>query len=234
VRVLPISSSSRGLLYSRALRRAIPRPLKDLGKSFLKKSFPTVYARVFWNGLAEHVHANWGNDVYDFDVVSRCCAIVGAKSILDVGCGSGRLFPLYIEKGIPFCGCDVSPVALSLARRRFSSADLREVAVEAISDGALGQRFDLAICHRVLQHIPHATFDKALQGIAAAASAVYVNELTIEQTPPNSSYMFPHDYIAAFKGLDFGLVSSGKIDVAGDPTHHWLLFRRNATTESAT
>src|SRR5262245_35245011 len=112
---MPISNSTRGPVYSRAFRRAIPRPLKNLGKSLLKKSFPTVYARVFWNGLADHVHANWGHDIYDFDIVARCCAMVRAKSILDVGCGSGRLFPLYIGKSIPFCGCDVSPAALSLA-----------------------------------------------------------------------------------------------------------------------
>jgi len=233
VRLLPNGGSARSLLDSRTIRRAIPRPLKELGKSLLKKSFPTVYARVFWNSLAEHVHANWGHDFYDFDIVARCCVIVGAKSILDVGCGSGRLFPLYIEKGIPFCGCDVSPVALSLARKRFPSADLRGLAVEAISDVALGQRFDLAISHRVLQHIPHASFGQALRGIASAASAVYVNELTVEQTPPNSSYMFPHDYITAFRGLDFHLVSSGKVEVTGDPPHHWLLFSRNVTPESA-
>jgi len=201
--------------------------LKNLGKSFLKKSFPTVYSRVFWNGLAAHVHSHWGYDDYDFDVVAKCIETIGAESVVDVGCGSGRLFPLFIEQRVEFCGCDISPAALSLARRRFPEANLREVAVEGISDLVLRRRFDLAVSHRVLQHIPPATFAKALRAIATAASAVYVNEMTADQTPANSSYMFSHNYIIEFQKLGFSLVLSGVIDVVGDPPHHWMLFAKS-------
>ena len=214
-------------MYSRVFRRAVPQSLKNLGKSFLKKSFPTVYSRVFWNGLAAHVHSHWGYDDYDFDVVAKCIETIGAESVVDVGCGSGRLFPLFIDQRVEFCGCDISPVALSLARRRFPESNLREVAVEGISDLVLGRRFDLAVSHRVLQHIPPASFDKALRGITTVASAIYVNEMTADQTPLTSSYMFSHNYITEFQNLGFSLVLSGVLDVVGDPPHHWMLFVRS-------
>src|SRR6185369_4842488 len=111
-KALSISSSTRSPLYSRVFRRAVPQSLKNFGKSFLKKSFPTVYSRVFWDGLAAHVHSHWGYDEYDFSVVTKCIETVGAESVLDVGCGSGRLFPLFIEQRVEFCGCDISPAAL--------------------------------------------------------------------------------------------------------------------------
>jgi 2-polyprenyl-3-methyl-5-hydroxy-6-metoxy-1,4-benzoquinol methylase len=208
--------------YSQTVRRAFTFRLE----AFVRRAFPAVALRRFWDHKAEQIHHQWGDLRDDFGVVAECLNAVNAKSVLDVGCGSGRLFPLYIERGISFCGCDLSPVALSLAKARYPDANLRALAVEDISEAAIGRTYDLAISSRVLQHVPPTTIAKAVGAIASAAGAVYVNESTIGQTPSACSYMFGHDYVSVFGTVGFRLVLSGTIELVGSPPQHWLLFKK--------
>ena len=168
---------------------------------------------------------------HDFEVIADCVHTINAHSVLDVGCGEGRLFPLYYESGLRFCGCDLSRLALRLARSRYPAADLRRIAAEDISFTSLGQTFDLAVCNRVLQHVRPATIDRAVRGISGAASSVYINEIAIEDVPDGSDYLFGHAYMALFQNAGFKLVSSGWIQPGELAPQQWFLF--NKGTEKA-
>lgn len=57
------------------------------------------------------------------------------KSVLDLGCGYGRLAGVFLERGYDYLGVDVSPTALQQAKRRhpfgqFEVADLRRWTTE--------------------------------------------------------------------------------------------------------
>jgi 2-polyprenyl-3-methyl-5-hydroxy-6-metoxy-1,4-benzoquinol methylase len=195
--------------------------------SIIRRAFPMLSLRRFWDKKAEHLHRQWGGWSHDFEIIADCVHTINAHSVLDVGCGDGRLFPVYYESGLRFCGCDLSRAALRLARSRYPAADLRLIAAEDISLSSLRQTFDLAVCNRVLQHVRPATIDRAVRGISGAASSVYINEIAIEDVPDGSDYLFGHAYMALFDNVGFKLVSSGWIQPGELAPQQWFLFNKS-------
>lgn len=77
-------------------------------------------------------------------------------SVLDVGCGSGKLLQAFSEKEINYLGIDPSGKLLELARAEWGENDKRKFAEGDILDlGKLSEtEFDYVFCIAVLQHIP--------------------------------------------------------------------------------
>ncbi len=120
-------------------------------------------------------------------LLSRCRALFGALpeplSVLDFGCGVGRLLVPFKRAAERVVGVDVSPSMLAEARRNCD--ELEAAAVElALSDDALSQvdgRFALVHSSIVLQHIdPHrglriieALLSRVMDGGIAALHLTY-------------------------------------------------------------
>jgi 2-polyprenyl-3-methyl-5-hydroxy-6-metoxy-1,4-benzoquinol methylase len=91
------------------------------------------------------------------------------RSILDFGCGVGRLLGPFASIADDVIGLDVSPSMLLEARRNCDERQLRNVSLLASDDSlsALGGSFDLIHSCIVFQHIPvdrgRALFAKLLQ-----------------------------------------------------------------------
>jgi SAM-dependent methyltransferase len=92
----------------------------------------------------------------------------GVRSLLEPGCGSGRLFPAFAGHGIAIAGVDVSAAMLERARERMRSASLR-VPLLLHADMAafdLGARVDGAVCPiNTFAYLP--TFDAARGHLAS-------------------------------------------------------------------
>lgn len=79
----------------------------------------------------------------------------GARRVLDIGCGPGRLAALLLEQGVgEYVGVDFSPVAVEMAGRNvpdpratFLVGDARDAAIHAAHD------YDILICTEVLEHV---------------------------------------------------------------------------------
>lgn len=73
-------------------------------------------------------------------------------SILDLPCGTGRLTPLLVERGLRVTGADSSPHMLAQARQSWPDEavrfDVRDVMATAYAD----DQFDAAICNRLFHH----------------------------------------------------------------------------------
>jgi 2-polyprenyl-3-methyl-5-hydroxy-6-metoxy-1,4-benzoquinol methylase len=77
------------------------------------------------------------------------------RTILDHGCGVGRLVVPFAERAQRVVGVDVSPSMLAEARRNCETRDLVNVEFLAADLlGTLAPEFDLVHSHIVLQHIP--------------------------------------------------------------------------------
>jgi SAM-dependent methyltransferase len=68
------------------------------------------------------------------------------RTVLEPGCGSGRMLEPFARRGIEITGIDNSPAMLALARRRLDAAGLRAQLLEAdMVEFDLGRTFDGAI-----------------------------------------------------------------------------------------
>ncbi len=77
---------------------------------------------------------------------------LGAKSVLDVGCGTGETLRVLRDELHPdrLVGVDLSPAVVDANRRRLPFADF---AVADVSRIALDEQFDLVVATEVLEHI---------------------------------------------------------------------------------
>lgn len=67
----------------------------------------------FWENSAHSIHQEWGRDQTDYAVLATVISRYHVRSVLDAGCGSGRLFELYERCGITrIVGTDISETAL--------------------------------------------------------------------------------------------------------------------------
>jgi len=74
-----------------------------------------------------------------------------ASSILDFGCGTGLLAPYIVEKGINYCGIDLTP---ETAQRYASKLCLgRTEFHHSLNELAPSQKFDHIISFDVLEHV---------------------------------------------------------------------------------
>jgi len=164
----------------------------------------------FWEEQAVTIHEQWGSDQHDFPVLSRLFQRYQPKTLLDVGCGSGRLFGLYTEHGInDIVGMDISEKALVLAKERYPWVTTFQGKVEDLEFPA--KRFDLAVCNRVLQHIPPRAIEDAIQILCTLSHMVYVNELSASDQLTEEFFMFRHHYPTLFATQQFQLIETGEI-----------------------
>ena len=69
------------------------------------------------------------------------------SSVLEPGCGSGRMLEAFARRGIEIVGSDRSSAMVAFARRRLAAAGLTaQVVVADMTDFDLGRTFGAAVC----------------------------------------------------------------------------------------
>ncbi|MFN8059057.1 MAG: class I SAM-dependent methyltransferase [Vicinamibacterales bacterium] len=168
-----------------------------------------------WEDQAEMIHSRWGDDRHDYAVIGRLLDRYRPQSVLDVGCGSGRLFGLYADRGIPtVLGVDISQRGLDIARRRFPNVPTIHSRLEELT--LPGRSFDVVICNRVLQHVPPRAIRHVVERLCSMGRCVYVNELAASDEQPENYYMVRHEYRPLFEARGFAVLDEGRL---GDQTY---------------
>jgi 2-polyprenyl-3-methyl-5-hydroxy-6-metoxy-1,4-benzoquinol methylase len=75
-------------------------------------------------------------------------------TVLDIGCGNGKLFGYLSEKvkNFSYCGLDVSEKLIAIARSNFLKAEFKTF--DGINISCLDQNFDVVFCLATLPHLP--------------------------------------------------------------------------------
>lgn len=165
----------------------------------------------FWEAKAEAIHTEWGGGRHDYSMLGEVLLRYQPARLLDVGCGSGRLFPLYQQCGVKqVIGIDVSDTALAIARDVLPTAELHRMNLTELNfpDNA----FDFCVCNRVLQHIPPSDIREVIRRLSRIGRVIYVNELTESDNVDEVFYMRRHDYRALFAEQGLECIESGSID----------------------
>jgi SAM-dependent methyltransferase len=112
------------------------------------------------------------------DAVRRLLGRVAHGRVLDLPCGTGKLAPVFAELGSTVTGCDISPDMLALAEREYAlrgvPSRLQVCDAERIVE-TLGERFDVAVCLRLLHRVPSAVKRSILVQLRGCADHAIVS-----------------------------------------------------------
>jgi SAM-dependent methyltransferase len=174
---------------------------------------------------APEIDRQWGTEEDDFAVISNLLDRYRPLSVLDVGCGSGRLFGVYLEHRVPcVLGLDISEKALALANEKYPDIPTCCKSVEDITFPR--KKFDLLICNRTLQHIPPDKIADVIRRLCFCTDTIYINEITKSEGLIPDSGLFIHDYPDLFLRESFVAEISGDIPKGQNNYQHYVIFRR--------
>ena len=111
-------------------------------------------------------------------VVPIVCELFHPKSVIDVGCGTGVWLSVFMENGVHrILGLDglyVNPDWLKIPRDCFRSTDLA-------ARFEVKERFDLAVCLEVAEHLPAQSADNLIKVLTTAAPVVLFSAAVPQQ-----------------------------------------------------
>jgi SAM-dependent methyltransferase len=205
-----------GRLWSRA-----PRVLDLLAYLLQRKSrWGAKRVAAFWDRLAQPLDHQWGRGQWDFEVLGRIITDYHVRSVLDIGCGSGRLFPLFRQLAInPILGVDISPQALAIAGHNYPKIATQCARLQDLS--LADDEFDLLVSNRVLQHIAPGEIGSVIAKLCKISPLIYLNELSASDQINESFWMFIHDFDRMMQEHGFVRAEQGRM---GSQTY--ALFRR--------
>lgn len=111
--------------------------------------------------------------------VAALLARVPHATVLDLPAGSGKLAPTLASLGAHITACDLSPNMLAIARREYAAAGLAGTRFEVCDAERIGatlaERFDVAVCLRLMHRVPAGVRRGILRELAAAAGHTIVS-----------------------------------------------------------
>lgn len=143
-------------------------------------------------------------DVFGRNIVGSFLRKLKPKSLVEVGCGTGQLFPLYTD--IPHVvGCDWTEGMLQKSQSRLNRHEIRNITLKKldITKEHLPERFDVALTRTVLMHIPEESVADACRNLAAMSDTVMMFEFYDPNAPALEWHCFHHEYPLFMRPLGY-------------------------------
>lgn len=101
----------------------------------------------------------WDADMIKSDVVIGKildnAEIEAGQDILDVACGTGVMFPYYLQRGVAsVTGIDISPEMAKIAERKFADEAKVQVICGDVEEVAFEKKFDRIVIYNAFPHFP--------------------------------------------------------------------------------
>jgi glycosyltransferase involved in cell wall biosynthesis len=195
---------------------------KQLVEAGVSLNFPGA-DKIYWNRRADDIDGKWGGERDDYELLGEIITSLKPDRLLDFGCGSGRLFPLYHELGIPeVVAQDISTKALRIAKNRYTFSNIKITNDDILAFNFDMNYFDIIISNRVVQHIAPNKIEKIIKKLTELGKIIYVNELCNSEYSRDSFYLFKHNYSELFAKYEYQLFKKGMLG-----KKIWYLFRKN-------
>lgn len=151
----------------------------------------------YWKLRGESYEARFRPERYreQEEALARLVEKLDFDSVLDVGCGFGRIgeLVLRLRPGVEYVGLDISPHQLAGARRRLPGATFIEADVRSLPDVSA----DLVLAIEVLMHQPPGDVLSVVQALRARARHHLVTlDWSYPLERPVKAPDFLHDYRA--------------------------------------
>ena len=107
----------------------------------------------------DRVASNWDADMIKNDVIIEKildnAEIEEGQDVLDVACGTGVMFPYYLQRGVAsITGIDISPEMARIAEGKFSDESGSQVICGDVEDVKFGRKFDRIVVYNAFPHFP--------------------------------------------------------------------------------
>ena len=107
----------------------------------------------------DHYAPQWDADQIPKDkIINRIldnAGVTQGQEILDVACGTGILFPFYLERGVAsVTGIDISHEMARLAREKHEAYSNIEVICGDVEETRFGKKFDNVMVYNAFPHFP--------------------------------------------------------------------------------
>ena len=180
-----------------------------------------------WESLAPAIHNQSGYLSHDYLILSQIIKKIGARSVLEFGCGSGKLVPVYLMHNIRSIWLqDVSGRALDLCRQRFFCQQQIRYIKGNVRSIPMPTAVDLIVSNRVLQHIlDDEEFRETLSHLASLTCYFYINKSGME-IGRHDPYRKGRDYIQIFYDLGWDVAERGELTAEGGGLQSWMLFEK--------
>lgn len=97
----------------------------------------------------------WDDDMVRNEAVIATILDKGAVrtgiTVLDVACGTGVLFPDYLQRGAEVTGIDISPEMVKIAQSKFPQL---EIICGDVETHDFGKKFDVVMVYNAFPHFP--------------------------------------------------------------------------------
>ena len=108
----------------------------------------------FFDRLAPSWDAEMIRDDRIIGAILDAAEITCGVSVLDVGCGTGVLFPDYLNRQVgSLTGIDLSPAMVEIARKKFADSRITVLCGDA-AVAAYPSRFDRCVVYNAFPHFP--------------------------------------------------------------------------------
>jgi len=152
----------------------------------------------YWEARAPHYSCD---DVFGRNIVKAYLDKLRPKSLIEVGCGNGELFPMY--RNVAYVvAVDWSVNMLQRAELRKSRHYMPNVHIKRhdITRFSPSGHYDIALTRTVLMHIPPEHIEKTVRHIVKVADAFIIFEYYESVLlHPLSPHCWLHNYIPLFE-----------------------------------
>jgi hypothetical protein len=153
-------------------------------------------------------------------IAERIVREIGPHTVLDVGCAMGFLVEGLRAHGVEASGIDISEYALSQVLE-----ELKPFCRLGSITEPLPGRYDLVVCIEVLEHLPPAESERAIEHLCLAADDILFSSTPFDYREATHFNVQPAEYWAERFGLH-GFVRDTDFD-ASFITAWAVRFRRN-------
>ena len=107
----------------------------------------------------DRVASNWDADMIKNDVIIEKILdnveIEEGQAVLDVACGTGVMFPYYLQRGVDsVTGIDISPEMARIAEEKFSDESRIQVICGDVESYSFDRKFDRIVLYNAFPHFP--------------------------------------------------------------------------------
>lgn len=138
----------------------------------------------------------------------RIIRSIGPLSVLDAGCARGLLVEALRDRGVEAFGVDVSPHAIGEVRD-----DIKPHCRVGSLTEPFPRRYDLIVCHEVLEHLPKEEGVRAIANLCAASDDLLIGTTPGHYHDPTHINVQPPDYWATLFA-EFGFFHDVEYDAS--------------------